>query len=83
MDLRLVFAANLRRLRLEHGLSQYQLAIRAGLNRTYLSRLENAKNDAGLKLIGKLADVLDVKAAELLMLRKPKHAKAPPRLNGR
>ena len=80
MDLRLVFAANLRRLRLEHGLSQYQLAIRAGLNRTYLSRLENARNDAGLKLIGKLADVLDVKAA---VLREPKHAEAPPRLNGR
>jgi transcriptional regulator with XRE-family HTH domain len=73
MDLRLVFAANLRRLRSERGFSQCQLAVKAGLNRSYLSQLENGRNDARLKLIGKLADVLGVKASELLTLEEPKH----------
>ena len=40
MDLRQVFAANLRRLRHEKGLSQEGLAYEAGVNRTYLSKLE-------------------------------------------
>ena len=75
MDLRLVFAANLVRLRCERGFSQRQLAVEAGLNRSYLSRLENGRNDAGLKVIGKLADVLGVRAAELLTSGQPKHRK--------
>jgi transcriptional regulator with XRE-family HTH domain len=49
MDLRRVFAANLRRLRWERGFSQCQLAAEAGMNRSYLSRLENGRNDAGSK----------------------------------
>jgi transcriptional regulator with XRE-family HTH domain len=73
MDLRVVFAANLRRLRFEHGFSQCELAVEAGLNRSYLSRLENGRNDPGLKLIGKLAEVLGVKPATLLTLAEPKH----------
>ena len=66
MHLRLVFAINLKRLRSEHGLSQRNLALRAGLNRSYLSRLENAKNDPRLEIVGKLAKVLGVTPAQLL-----------------
>jgi len=66
MHLRLVFTTNLKRLRSEHGLSQRNLALRAGLNRSYLSRLENGKNDPRLEIIGKLAKVLGVTPAKLL-----------------
>lgn len=69
MDLREVFATNLRRLRHEKGLSQEDLAYSADVNRTYLSRLEKGVSYAGLEIIGKLAAVLEVEPADLLKLR--------------
>ena len=66
MDLRDVFAANLRRFRHAKGLSQEDLAYTAGVNRTYLSKLETGATYVGLEIIGKLADVLEVEPAELL-----------------
>ena len=54
MDLRQVFAANLRRLRHAKGLFQEELAYEAG--GTFV----------GLGIIGKLAKVLDIEAAEFL-----------------
>lgn len=68
MDLRQVFAANLRRLRHQRGLSQEALAYEAEVNRTYLSKLEKGASYAGLEIIGKLAVVLEVEPAELLKL---------------
>ena len=70
MDLRMVFASNVRRLRSERGLSQCQLAAEAELDRSYLSRLGNARNNATLELVAKLAAVLGVKPAELAKERK-------------
>jgi transcriptional regulator with XRE-family HTH domain len=70
MDLRQVFAANLRRYRYAKGLSQEELAFRAKINRTYVSKLENGATWAGLEVIAKVARVLGVEAAELLV--KPK-----------
>jgi transcriptional regulator with XRE-family HTH domain len=68
MDLRQVFAANLRRLRHARGLSQENLAYEAGVNRTYMSKVENGATWVGLEIIGKLAAVLEVEPAELLRL---------------
>jgi transcriptional regulator with XRE-family HTH domain len=68
MDLRQVFAANLRRLRRARGLSQEALAYEAGVNRTYMSKLEKGATYPGLELMGKLAAVLKVEPAELLRL---------------
>ncbi len=67
MDLRQVFAANLRRYRHEKGLSQEALADRAKINRTYLSKLETGATWAGLEIIGKLARVLKVHPHQLLL----------------
>jgi transcriptional regulator with XRE-family HTH domain len=66
MDLRQVFAANLRRCRHKKGLSQEALAYEAGVNRSYLSKLEKGGAYAGLEIIGKLAEVLGIEPAELL-----------------
>jgi transcriptional regulator with XRE-family HTH domain len=68
MDLRDVFAANLRRLRHAKGLSQDDLAYEAEVSRSYLSQLEKGAFYASLKIVGKLADVLEVEPAELLRL---------------
>jgi transcriptional regulator with XRE-family HTH domain len=74
MDLRQVFAANLRRLRHLKGLSQENLAYEAGVNRTYMSKLEKGGSYPGLEIIGKLATVLEVEPAELL---KPSAKRKP------
>jgi transcriptional regulator with XRE-family HTH domain len=66
MDLREVFAANLRRLRHARGLSQDDLAYEAEVSRSYLSQLEKGAFYASLKIVGKLAAVLEVEPAELL-----------------
>jgi transcriptional regulator with XRE-family HTH domain len=68
MDLRDVFATNLRRLRHEKGLSQDDLAYEAEVSRSYLSQLEKGAFYASLKIIGRLAEALGVEPAELLKL---------------
>jgi len=66
MDLREVFAGNLRRLRHARGMSQDDLAYEAEISRSYLSQLEKGAFYASLKIIGKVAQALDVQPAELL-----------------
>jgi transcriptional regulator with XRE-family HTH domain len=66
MDLRDVFATNLRRWRRERGLSQDDLAYEAEVSRSYLSQLEKGTHYASLKIIGRLAEVLEVEPALLL-----------------
>jgi transcriptional regulator with XRE-family HTH domain len=66
MSLRRVLASNLRRLRAERGLSQEELAHRAGLNRNYVGMLEREENAATIDTLERLAAVLDVPASELL-----------------
>ena len=74
MDLRNVFATNLRRLRNERGLSQDDLAYEAEISRSYLSQLEKGSFYASLKIIGKLSRVLKAEPAEFLRL-PPKRQK--------
>jgi transcriptional regulator with XRE-family HTH domain len=66
MDLREVFATNLRRLRHEKGLSQDDLAYEAEISRSYLAQLERGAYHASLKIIGRLAEALGVEPAEFL-----------------
>jgi len=68
MDLRDVFATNLRRLRHAKGLSQDDLAYEAEVSRSYLSQIEKGSFYASLKIVGRLADALRVDPAELLKL---------------
>jgi transcriptional regulator with XRE-family HTH domain len=75
MDLRQVFAANLRRVRHAKGLSQEDLAYEADVNRSYMSRLEKGATYPGLEIIGKLATVLEIEPAELLRLPARKKAR--------
>jgi transcriptional regulator with XRE-family HTH domain len=65
-DLRDAFAANLRRLRHAKGISQEDLAHEAGINRSYMSKLEKGASYPGLEIIAKLATVLECDPAELL-----------------
>lgn len=73
MDLREVFATNVRQLRHAKGLSQDDLAYEAEVSRSYLSQLEKGAFYASLKIVEKLARVLDVEPADLL--RSPQRRK--------
>ena len=75
MDLRALFATNLRRLRHDRGLSQDDLAYEADVSRGYLSQLEKGVFYASLKIVGRLAEALQVEPAELLRLT---HSSIPP-----
>lgn len=66
MDLRELFATNLRRLRQKKGLSQDALAYDAGVSRSYLAQLETGRYYASLKIIGRLAEVLEAEPSEFL-----------------
>ena len=61
-----MLALNLRRLRRAAGLSQEELAHRAGIDRTYISSLERSVYAAGIDVVDRLAKQLGVEAADLL-----------------
>ena len=65
-DPRRILADNLRRLRTKTGLSQEEVAARAGLHRTYVSSIERAERNVSLINIFLLAHALGVAAKELI-----------------
>lgn len=67
MEIREVFARNLRALRLARGVSQEELAHRADIDRTYVSSLERRVYAASIDVVDRLAKVLGVEAHELLL----------------
>ncbi|NGO55262.1 helix-turn-helix domain-containing protein [Allomesorhizobium camelthorni] len=66
MEIREVFARNLRRHRQKKKLSQEALAHEAGVDRTYISALERGVYGASIDMVDKLAKVLGVEPAALL-----------------
>ena len=59
-------AQAIRSLRQGHGLSQRQLALRMGVPRTYVSKIENEKATPTLSSLSRLADALEVSVPDLL-----------------
>ena len=59
MTLREIVARNLRRLRQAKGLSQEELAHRAGLDRNYIGYLEPSKNSPTVDTLERIAAELD------------------------
>jgi transcriptional regulator with XRE-family HTH domain len=74
MEIREVLARNLRKARQAKGLSQEELAHRAGVDRTYVSALERRVYAASIEVVDRLARELDVEAADLL--RRPTRCEA-------
>lgn len=66
MEIREVFAKNLRLLRQSKGLSQEELAHLADIDRTYVSSLERGVYSPTLDVVERLAKALETDAAELL-----------------
>ena len=71
-----VVARNIRRLRVARGLSQEMLAVDAGIDRTYVSRLERGLENPSVAVLEKLARALASNIEELF--RKPREGGGPP-----
>jgi transcriptional regulator with XRE-family HTH domain len=66
MSARLNFSKNLKKLRLEKGLSQEDLADECGLHRTYVSSVERGERNITVDNMEKLAIALGVDLKELI-----------------
>ena len=82
MDIREVFARNLRRYRRAARLSQEELAHRSDIDRTYISSLERSVYAASIDVVDRLAAALEIQAADLLVRPPSGRARKAPVLNG-
>ena len=60
MDIVKVFARNVKKYRLNKGLSQEAFAELTGLHRTYISAIEREKRSIALENVQKIADALEI-----------------------
>ncbi|MGB4100736.1 MAG: helix-turn-helix transcriptional regulator [Alphaproteobacteria bacterium] len=65
MDVCSVVGANIRKLRNGLSLSQEDLAFKAGIDRSYLSEIENGYKNLSLIILDQIATALDVKIIAL------------------
>jgi transcriptional regulator with XRE-family HTH domain len=66
MELREILARNVRRRRRALGLSQEELAHRAGIDRTYVSHIERSIHAVTIDVLDQLGLALDVAPGDLL-----------------
>lgn len=65
MDAQALVARNLRKLRVDRRLSQENLAVDAGIDRTYVSRLERGMENPTVAVLERLAAALAVEITAL------------------
>ncbi|MFN3802639.1 helix-turn-helix domain-containing protein [Belliella pelovolcani] len=66
MEIKEKFGNRLKALRKEKGLSQEELALKSGLNRPYISGIEQGKRNVSLEVMEKLAEALGVGIGSLV-----------------
>jgi transcriptional regulator with XRE-family HTH domain len=77
------FARRLRELRVERGMTQPDLARRARVTATYVSKLESAGAAPGIDLVGKLAAALGAGVTDLIPFPPPTDGSAVSREQAR
>ncbi|GAB0113341.1 helix-turn-helix domain-containing protein [Acidisoma sp. C75] len=76
MDARAIVARNIRRLRVMRQLSQEALAVDAGIDRTYVSRLERGIENPTVAVLEKIAGALGAEIIEFFVV--PEAGDPPP-----
>lgn len=66
MDWKAVVGANVRRLRVERGLTQEKLAFEAGLDLTYVGGIERGRRNPTVVVLGRIAEALGTTPAVLV-----------------
>lgn len=62
------FGQKVREERLKQNLSQEELAVKAGVHRTYIGMIERAEKNITLANIEKIANALEISMSELMKL---------------
>lgn len=70
--LKLALSSNIKRIRKEQGVSQEKLALKADIDRSYMSELERSLANPSIEALLKIANALDVSPSELLNMGKKK-----------
>jgi transcriptional regulator with XRE-family HTH domain len=83
MNARELVAWNLRRLRVAKNFSQEHLANSAGVDRTYLSRLERKQENPSVGILEKVSEALGVHIADLFVPPEPGELEPAPLKAGR
>lgn len=65
-DVKILFGQHLREIRERKGISQEKLAALAGLDRTYISKIERGERNISIETAAKLAEALEVPVTQLL-----------------
>lgn len=65
MNIKIKFGNQVKKLRLERGLSQEKLALEANLDRTYIPSIEKGERNVSITVIEKIAKALKVKITDL------------------
>jgi transcriptional regulator with XRE-family HTH domain len=65
MDWNLVIAANVKKLRVERGMTQEQLAHEAELDLTYIGGIERGRRNPSVKALGRIATALSATPIDL------------------
>lgn len=66
VDIQKQFGDKIRKIRKQNGISQEELASRAGLHRTYMSDIERGSRNVSIKNIEKIAKALGVPIKDLV-----------------
>lgn len=83
MDVRRTIGWNLRRLRVDRGLSQERLALEAEIDRSYVGRVERGKENVTVATLEAFARVLSVNVSELFAEVGREDARPPSLRSGR
>jgi transcriptional regulator with XRE-family HTH domain len=83
MDTKHTIGWNLRSLRVERGLSQERLALEAGIDRSYVGRVERGEENVTVATLEAFANVLSVGVAALFAEVDPKSGRPEPLRSGR
>jgi transcriptional regulator with XRE-family HTH domain len=67
MDVKVTFGQRLRQIRKRKGISQEKLATLAGLDRTYISKIERGERNVSLETICNLARALGCESSDLFI----------------
>ena len=76
MDAQALVARNIRKLRVQRGLSQEVLAVDAEIDRTYVSRLERGLENPTVAVLARLAAALSAGIEEFFVI--PRDEEPPP-----
>jgi transcriptional regulator with XRE-family HTH domain len=65
-DINQIVRENIRRVRIEKGLTQEKLALKTGLHRAYIGQVERGERNIGLTNLDKIAKALNINLKDMI-----------------